>query len=66
MINLCACMGPRLGQPYCPCEMQRRGLSDGSEYVWSPEDKERLRVALQKLSDRINSEPEEEGLYGHG
>ena len=24
--NLCACMGPQQGEPYCPCEMERRGL----------------------------------------
>lgn len=47
--SFCACMGPRFGQPYCPCEMQRRGLSDGSEYAWSEADKERLKAALEKI-----------------
>ena len=48
-INFCACMGPRFGQPYCPCEMQRRGLSDGKEYRWSEADVARLKVALEKM-----------------
>jgi hypothetical protein len=26
-VNLCACMGPRYGDPYCYCEMKRRGLT---------------------------------------
>lgn len=25
-INFCACMGPRYDEPYCYCEMKRRGL----------------------------------------
>jgi hypothetical protein len=26
-LNLCACMGPRYGDPYCYCEMKRKGLT---------------------------------------
>lgn len=25
-INMCACMGPVYGEPFCSCEMGRRGL----------------------------------------
>lgn len=25
--TMCACMGPVCGEPYCPCEMRRRGLA---------------------------------------
>lgn len=25
-LNLCACTGPFPGEPFCPCEMVRRGL----------------------------------------
>jgi hypothetical protein len=50
-INACACMGPQLGQPYCPCEMQRRGLSDGYEYAWTEADKQRLKEALQTIKE---------------
>lgn len=34
--NLCACMGPRYGDPYCYCEMKRRGLkpTDPPEIEW--------------------------------
>jgi hypothetical protein len=51
-MNFCACMGPILGQPYCPCEMQSRGLSDGKEYVWSEEDRQRLRTALERIAEK--------------
>lgn len=46
---MCACMGPILGQPHCPCKMQQLGLSDGSEYKWSEDDKARLEKVLQQL-----------------
>ena len=26
-MNICACMGPQRGDPYCYCEMHRRGLT---------------------------------------
>lgn len=26
-MNLCACLGPVDGDPYCPCEMKHRGLT---------------------------------------
>lgn len=30
-IKVCACMGAVHGEPYCPCEMERRGLPPSSE-----------------------------------
>jgi hypothetical protein len=27
-INLCGCLGAMYGEPYCPCEMVRKGLQD--------------------------------------
>jgi len=27
-MDMCACMGAMYGEPYCPCEMERRGLSE--------------------------------------
>lgn len=27
MINLCGCVGPMYGEPYCPCRMKSMGLS---------------------------------------
>lgn len=33
--NLCACMGPNGDDPYCPCEMDRRGLV--ATDPWTPE-----------------------------
>lgn len=26
MINLCGCLGPMYGEPYCPCRMKQEGL----------------------------------------
>lgn len=31
MINLCACMGPMYGEPYCYCSMKSRGLEKEME-----------------------------------
>lgn len=42
--NLCACMGLVGTDPYCPCEMRRRGLKSDSE--WTEEDKARFTKAL--------------------
>lgn len=30
-IALCACIGPLYGEPYCSCEMKRRGLPASEE-----------------------------------
>lgn len=60
-MSLCACMGPQQGQPYCPCQMQALGLSDGKEYVWSEEDKARLKKALETLRDREIQPTEDTG-----
>lgn len=27
----CACIGPVHGEPYCPCEMTRRGIQPSAE-----------------------------------
>lgn len=32
-ISLCACLGAAPGEPYCPCEMTRRGLPATPERV---------------------------------
>lgn len=32
-IKVCACMGAVHGEPYCPCEMERRGLPPSIERV---------------------------------
>jgi len=32
-IDLCACIGPGYGEPYCPCEMTRRGLPSSPERI---------------------------------
>jgi hypothetical protein len=33
MINLCACIGPVYGEPFCPCEMKDRGLPSSPEHL---------------------------------
>lgn len=44
--NACACMGPQKGDPYCPCEMTRRGLEPTGP---TPEELEAFKEALRKL-----------------
>lgn len=30
-MNLCACMGPMYGEPYCPCTMEDMGFKEEME-----------------------------------
>jgi hypothetical protein len=30
-LSLCGCLGPMYGEPYCPCEMKRKGLEEVME-----------------------------------
>lgn len=40
----CACMGPVYGEPFCPCDMARRGLPSSPEHIKAQEEaNERLR-----------------------
>lgn len=32
-IQICGCMGPGYGEPYCPCNMARAGLPMSAEHV---------------------------------
>lgn len=50
--RMCACMGPQRGDPYCYCEMERRGLTPTP---WSDEEKARLNAALSKMF-KLNKE----------
>jgi hypothetical protein len=36
--SFCACMGPVYGEPFCPCEMRRRGLSSSPEHIKANEE----------------------------
>jgi hypothetical protein len=47
MINMCACMGKQGADPYCPCEMEQRGLV--ATPTWSEDDVVRLEAALSKM-----------------
>ena len=51
-VNLCGCMGPGYGEPYCPCEMARRGLPPSPERVRATEE------ANRRMSDLVN-----EGIF---
>jgi hypothetical protein len=52
-MNLCACMGPQRGDPYCWCEMQRRGLTPTPP---SQEEVDKLKAALDQVFKRGNDE----------
>ncbi len=30
---ICGCIGPIFGEPYCPCEMTRRGLPRSEQFI---------------------------------
>lgn len=48
-INMCACLGAAPGEPYCPCEMDRRGLAPSAARQQATAD------ANQRLRDLANS-----------
>lgn len=43
--NLCACMGPRGTDPFCPCEMRNKGLTPTPVTAggWTPEGLEWIK-----------------------
>ncbi len=46
MYNVCACMGPLRGDPYCYCEMQKRGLEPTKMSIV---EREKLNSALANV-----------------
>jgi hypothetical protein len=53
-ISMCACMGPVGDDPYCPCDMRRRGLVPTNP--WTPEKIAELHRVLDKYSpERIDA-----------
>jgi|688.fasta_scaffold1017697_2 hypothetical protein len=56
-IDLCACVGPINGEPYCPCEMKQNGLESIAS-KWSQEDKDDLQKALEEIFDPRNNNPQ--------
>lgn len=48
-IDMCACMGPMHGDPYCICEMKQRGLSPSKSYDWTKEEIDKLEAALAEM-----------------
>jgi len=52
MNDICACLGPRDDEPYCMCEMIRRGLKTSKDYEWSQEEKDRLTLALNGIFNK--------------
>jgi hypothetical protein len=55
-LNICACVGPQNGEPYCPCTMRREGLETG--FKWIQEDIDQLQKALEYIFDPINKNPQ--------
>lgn len=45
-MNLCACMGPQRGDPFCHCEMKRRGLEPTGP---SEQEKREFQEALARF-----------------
>jgi hypothetical protein len=56
-ISMCACMGPGYGEPYCPCEMSRRGLDEQMKN--NP-----LRIEANKRSAEMWKKFMDEGGFG--
>jgi hypothetical protein len=45
-IKLCACLGAAPGEPYCPCEMTRRGLPASPARVQAADEANRRLAAI--------------------
>lgn len=64
-LSACACMGPMYGEPYCPCEMNRRGLPSSPEHVAANEKANRDLDALFGLGGTYyqpsDATPQKEG-----
>ena len=48
-VRFCACLGPQCGEPYCPCEMTRRGLLPSAERLAE------CRAAEARLAELVAS-----------
>ena len=60
-ISFCACMGKIGNDPYCPCEMRRKGLEPTN--LWTEEEKARLHAALDSMFNlKDNDGPITEGV----
>ncbi|KVP96645.1 hypothetical protein WJ97_12235 [Burkholderia ubonensis] len=55
-VSPCACIGPVYGEPYCACEMRRRGLPPSAEHVKAIEESNTKLKALV-ASGALSSEP---------
>jgi len=51
-MNLCACMGPKLGEPHCYCQMISLGLKTKEDYAMTQEQKDKLNKAFDLIFDR--------------
>jgi hypothetical protein len=57
-ISLCACIGPMYGEPYCYCEMERRGLQPENNPLRIAENK-RFEEDMRKWIVKMNKLEEE-------
>lgn len=46
MNEVCACIGPLNGEPYCQCQMIFLGLKTEEEYNLAKADREKLKSVL--------------------
>lgn len=46
-MKLCACIGCVGDDPYCPCEMERRGLE--ATPIWTPEKIAEFKQVMAKM-----------------
>jgi len=61
MISVCACMGPRMGEPFCPCGMRSRGLKTRAD---DPETIRELNERREKLFGLIEERAIEREIRG--
>lgn len=56
ILNICACMGPKLGEPYCQCKMISVGLKTKEDYAPSQKQRDKLKEAFALIFDRRSND----------
>lgn len=53
-VSMCACVGPKFGEPYCLCEMRVRGLPISDNHYSKEFDINKLNFAIEKIRKERN------------
>lgn len=52
-MNACACLGPKFGEPLCPCQMEGKERSAEYHEYYKPENVEARKKEMNKVFSKI-------------